>query len=68
MIQASDFQGRPKKSGGDFLLARLHNLTLEAGVVGQVVDHLNGSYSAVFSLLWEGDAQVEVMLNTITLK
>ncbi|XP_056286733.1 NXPE family member 3-like [Pseudoliparis swirei] len=62
MIQASDFQGRPKKSGGDFLLARLHNLTLEAGVVGQVVDHLNGSYSAVFSLLWEGDAQVEVTL------
>ncbi|XP_068573132.1 NXPE family member 3-like isoform X2 [Cebidichthys violaceus] len=57
-----DLEGRPKKSGGDFLLARLHNLKLEAGVVGQVVDHLNGSYSAVFSLLWEGDAQVEVTL------
>ncbi|KAK9525511.1 hypothetical protein VZT92_016207 [Zoarces viviparus] len=62
MIQTSDFQGRPKKSGGDFLLARLHNRKLEAGVAGQVVDHLNGSYSAVFSLLWEGDAQVEVTL------
>ncbi|XP_075932193.1 NXPE family member 3-like [Anarhichas minor] len=62
MILTSDFQGRPKKSGGDFLLARLHNRKLEAGVVGQVVDHLNGSYSAVFSLLWEGDAQVEVTL------
>ncbi|XP_034408694.1 NXPE family member 3-like [Cyclopterus lumpus] len=62
MIQTSDFKGRPKKSGGDFLLARLHNRMLEAGVAGQVVDHLNGSYSAVFSLLWEGDAQVEVML------
>uniref|UniRef100_A0A8C3G2G4 Neurexophilin and PC-esterase domain family member 3 n=1 Tax=Cyclopterus lumpus TaxID=8103 RepID=A0A8C3G2G4_CYCLU len=62
MIQTCDFQGRPKKSGGDFLLARLHNRTLEAGVAGQVVDHLNGSYSAVFSLLWEGDAQVEVTL------
>ncbi|KAM6896096.1 NXPE family member 3-like [Lycodopsis pacificus] len=62
MIQTADFQGRPKKSGGDFLLASLHNRKLEAGVAGQVVDHLNGSYSAVFSLLWEGDAQVEVIL------
>ncbi|KAK9525441.1 hypothetical protein VZT92_016150 [Zoarces viviparus] len=62
MIQTFDFQGRPKKSGGDFLLARLHNRKLEAGMAGQVVDHLNGSYSAVFSLLWEGDAQVEVTL------
>ncbi|KAL6094687.1 nxpe3 [Pungitius sinensis] len=62
MIQTFDFQGRPKKFGGDFLTARLHNQKLEAGVAGKVVDHLNGSYSAVFSLLWEGDAQVEVTL------
>ncbi|XP_031162400.1 NXPE family member 3-like [Sander lucioperca] len=61
-INMSDFQGRPKKSGGDFLLAQLHNWKLSAGVVGQVVDHLNGSYSAVFPLPWEGDAQVEVTL------
>ncbi|XP_042367600.1 NXPE family member 3-like [Plectropomus leopardus] len=62
MIKISDFQGRPKKFGGDFLLARLHNLKLGAGVAGQVVDHLNGSYSAVFSLLWEGEAYVQVMM------
>ncbi|XP_070785043.1 NXPE family member 3-like [Enoplosus armatus] len=62
LIQMYDFLGRPKKSGGDVLLARLHNLKLGAGVAGQVVDHLNGSYSAVFSLLWEGGAQVEVKL------
>ncbi|XP_010777075.1 NXPE family member 3-like, partial [Notothenia coriiceps] len=59
MIEMSDFNGRPKTSGGDFLLARLHNSKLQAGVVGKVVDHLNGSYSAVFSLVWEGDAVVE---------
>ncbi|KAF3848206.1 hypothetical protein F7725_021234 [Dissostichus mawsoni] len=64
-IIISDFKGQPKKSGGDFLFARLHNLTLGAGVAGKVVDHLNGSYSAVFPLLWEGAAQVEVMLKTI---
>ncbi|GLD48099.1 NXPE family member 3-like protein [Lates japonicus] len=62
MIKIYDFKGNPRKSGGDFLIARLHNRKLSAGVAGQVVDHLNGSYSAVFSLLWEGDAQVEVTL------
>ncbi|XP_070709997.1 NXPE family member 3-like [Pempheris klunzingeri] len=61
-INMYDFEGHPKKSGGDFLLARLHNLTLGAGVAGHVVDHLNGSYSAVFTLLWEGSAQVQVTL------
>lgn len=62
VINMHDFQGRPKNHGGDFLLARLHNRTLEASVAGQVVDHLNGTYSAVFSLLWEGHSQVEVTL------
>ncbi|XP_065807420.1 NXPE family member 4-like isoform X2 [Labrus bergylta] len=60
MIKMYDFQGNPKKSGGDAIVARLHNRALEAGVAGRVVDHLNGSYSAVFPLLWEGSAQVEI--------
>uniref|UniRef100_A0A3Q3FGX5 NXPE C-terminal domain-containing protein n=1 Tax=Labrus bergylta TaxID=56723 RepID=A0A3Q3FGX5_9LABR len=54
IIQMYNFQGNPKKSGGDAIVARVHNRALEAGVAGRVVDHLNGSYSAVFSLLWEG--------------
>ncbi|XP_032445756.1 NXPE family member 3-like [Xiphophorus hellerii] len=61
-ITIRDFHGRPKKSGGDVLLARLHNSAFHAGVAGHVVDHRNGSYSAFFSLLWEGRAQVEVVL------
>ncbi|XP_015258874.1 PREDICTED: NXPE family member 3-like [Cyprinodon variegatus] len=61
-IKMMDFHSRPKKSGGDVLLARLHNPTLSAGVTGQVLDHLNGSYTATFPLLWEGSAQVEVTL------
>lgn len=66
MIQMHDFQGHLKRSGGDVLLARLHNITLGAGVAGQVLDHLNGSYSAIFTLLWEGNAQVQVTLTTLT--
>ncbi|KAL4008218.1 hypothetical protein ACER0C_002070 [Sarotherodon galilaeus] len=62
LIKIHDFQGHPKNCGGDVLLARLHNPTLHAGVAGQIVDHLNGSYSVFFFLLWEGSAQVEVTL------
>uniref|UniRef100_A0A668AY72 Neurexophilin and PC-esterase domain family member 3 n=1 Tax=Myripristis murdjan TaxID=586833 RepID=A0A668AY72_9TELE len=62
LIQIRDFQGRPKHFGGDLVIARLHDRTLGAGVAGRVVDHLNGSYTAVFPLLWEGRAQVEVTL------
>lgn len=63
LIKINDFLGRPKKSGGDVLFGRLHDPTVHAGVVGKVFDHRNGSYTAVFSLLWEGSAQVEVRLN-----
>ena len=67
-IKMCDFKGRPKNTGGDVLLARLHNPSLVAGVAGKVVDHLNGTYTAVFSLLWEGSAQVQViMLHVIVL-
>ncbi|RVE56258.1 hypothetical protein OJAV_G00219310 [Oryzias javanicus] len=62
LIQIYNFRGKPKKSGGDVLLARLHSPSLLAGVAGKVVDHLNGSYSALFPLLWEGNVQVEVIL------
>lgn len=60
LIEMRDFRGFPRTSGGDVLLARMHDWALGAGVVGRVVDHLNGSYSALFSLFWEGSAQVEV--------
>ncbi|XP_030005288.1 NXPE family member 3-like [Sphaeramia orbicularis] len=62
IIQVKDFEGHPKTSGGDFIVARLHNPKLGAGVAGQVLDHVNGSYSAVFPLLWNGSAEVQVTL------
>uniref|UniRef100_A0A8C6SEJ5 Neurexophilin and PC-esterase domain family, member 3 n=1 Tax=Neogobius melanostomus TaxID=47308 RepID=A0A8C6SEJ5_9GOBI len=61
-IQLRDFNGNPKKGGGDFIFSRLHNRTLGAAVVGQVQDHLNGTFTAVFPLLWNGTANVEVTL------
>ncbi|XP_059896183.1 LOW QUALITY PROTEIN: NXPE family member 3-like [Gadus macrocephalus] len=62
LVQMHDFQGRPKRYGGDFLVARLHSPELGAGVAGRVVDHLNGSYSALFPLLWQGTAQVVITM------
>ncbi|XP_034530067.1 NXPE family member 3-like, partial [Notolabrus celidotus] len=62
LIKMFDFQGHAKKTGGDFLVAALHSKGLGAGVTGRVVDHLNGSYSALFPLLWEGSTRVEVIL------
>ncbi|XP_010878781.1 NXPE family member 3 isoform X2 [Esox lucius] len=62
LVHMHDFQGHPKRHGGDFLLARLHSPELGAGVAGQVFDHRNGLYSAMFPLLWEGSARVEVTL------
>uniref|UniRef100_A0A8C5HT32 Neurexophilin and PC-esterase domain family, member 3 n=1 Tax=Gouania willdenowi TaxID=441366 RepID=A0A8C5HT32_GOUWI len=57
-IIMKDYNCHPKTSGGDFLVASLKNQNLQAGVSGQVIDHLNGSYTAVFLLVWEGQADV----------
>uniref|UniRef100_A0A8C5HTT1 NXPE family member 3-like n=1 Tax=Gouania willdenowi TaxID=441366 RepID=A0A8C5HTT1_GOUWI len=57
-IIMKDYNCHPKTSGGDFLVAKLKNRDLQAGVSGQVIDHLNGSYTAVFILVWEGQADV----------
>lgn len=62
LVQMHDFHGRPKRYGGDFLLARLHSPELGAGVAGKVLDHRNGFYSALFPLLWVGSAQIEITL------
>nr|XP_057903688.1 NXPE family member 3-like [Doryrhamphus excisus] len=62
IIHMYDSKGRPKRYGGDFLLARLHSPKSGAGVTGTVLDHNNGLYSARFPLLWEGSAQVAVTM------
>ncbi|PWA14640.1 hypothetical protein CCH79_00014332 [Gambusia affinis] len=62
LIKISDFHGRPRETGGDLFYARLQNRAVFAGAAGKVLDHRNGSYTAVFSLLWDGNAEVEVSL------
>ncbi|XP_057707459.1 NXPE family member 3-like [Corythoichthys intestinalis] len=62
LVHLHDFKGRPKRYGGDFLLARLYSQEHGAAVVGQVLDHKDGLYTVRFPLLWEGSAQVEVIM------
>ncbi|XP_064181909.1 NXPE family member 3-like [Anguilla rostrata] len=62
VLVARDGNGRPKTHGGDFFQAKLHNSGLKASTFGPVVDHLNGTYTVQFSLLWPGPARVSVRL------
>ncbi|XP_030623467.1 NXPE family member 3-like [Chanos chanos] len=61
-IVAKDHNNTAKRYGGDFFLTKLYSSELKASVVGEVLDHRNGSYSARFLLPWEGEAQVAVRL------
>lgn len=62
MVRMYDFEGSPKKYGGDYLQARIHSPLLKAGAVGKVTDHQNGFYSIHFTLLWPGRVTVSVTL------
>ncbi|XP_044522735.1 NXPE family member 3 [Gracilinanus agilis] len=62
LVQVQDFQGKPKKYGGDYLQARIHSPKLQAGAVGRVVDYQNGFYKVFFTLLWPGKVTVSIVL------
>ncbi|XP_019566778.1 NXPE family member 3 isoform X2 [Rhinolophus sinicus] len=62
LVHVHDFQGKPKKYGGDYLQARIHSPKLQAGAVGRVVDYQNGFYKVFFTLLWPGKVKVSISL------
>ncbi|XP_019379248.1 PREDICTED: NXPE family member 3 isoform X1 [Gavialis gangeticus] len=62
LVRMKDFQGKPKKYGGDYLQARIHSPVLKAGATGRVVDYQNGFYKVFFILLWPGEVKVSVSL------
>ncbi|XP_078235736.1 NXPE family member 1-like [Pogona vitticeps] len=57
-----DHVGKRKEHGGDFLQARIYSLNLEAGASGLVQDHGNGTYLVDFTLFWEGNVSVSLLL------
>lgn len=62
LVHVHDFEGKPKKYGGDYLQARIHSPKLQAGAVGRVVDYQNGFYKVFFTLLWPGRVRVSISL------
>ncbi|XP_071495779.1 NXPE family member 3-like [Diadema antillarum] len=66
VIQARDGLNRTKTYGGDYFRAKIStkNKTFAASssTDGEVIDHGNGTYSALFTLKWAGVVNFEVTL------
>ncbi|XP_003228836.3 NXPE family member 4 isoform X1 [Anolis carolinensis] len=57
-----DHSGNRKNYGGDFLRARIYSSSLKAGASGNIKDFGNGTYLVNFTLFWEGDVRVSILL------
>ncbi|XP_041424972.1 NXPE family member 2 [Xenopus laevis] len=57
-----DFIGNKKHYGGDFIRARIFNTKLAAGATGRIEDFNNGIYHVHFTLFWEGQVEVSLLL------
>ncbi|XP_023576981.1 NXPE family member 2 [Octodon degus] len=61
-LEVRDHLGRRKEYGGDFLKARMSSAGLKAGASGRVTDFNNGTYLVSFTLFWEGQVSLSVLL------
>ncbi|KAF7236931.1 NXPE family member 4 [Varanus komodoensis] len=57
-----DHLGKRKEYGGDFLQARIYSPGLKAAASGHIQDYKNGTYLVNFTLFWEGDVKVSLLL------
>ncbi|XP_032023357.1 NXPE family member 4 [Hylobates moloch] len=62
LLEVRDYLGRRKQYGGDFLRARMSSPALMAGASGKVTDFNNGTYLVSFTLFWEGQVSLSVLL------
>jgi hypothetical protein len=62
LLEARDHLGHRKEYGGDFLRARMYSPALKAGASGKVTDFNNGTYLVSFTLFWEGQVSLSVLL------
>ncbi|XP_061403377.1 NXPE family member 4-like isoform X2 [Lethenteron reissneri] len=61
-VEMRDGAGRPKRHGGDFLAARVHNVALGAAASGVVTDNGDGSYAVELVAAWPGEGLLEVTM------
>jgi hypothetical protein len=62
LLEARDHLGHRKEYGRDFLRARMSSPALNAGASGKVTDFNNGTYLVSFTLFWEGQVSLSVLL------
>ncbi|KFO31112.1 Protein FAM55D [Fukomys damarensis] len=62
LLEVKDHLGHRKEYGGDFLRARMYSTDLKAGASGKVTDFNNGTYLVSFTLFWEGQVSLSVLL------
>uniref|UniRef100_A0A8C6A9L5 NXPE C-terminal domain-containing protein n=1 Tax=Marmota marmota marmota TaxID=9994 RepID=A0A8C6A9L5_MARMA len=62
LLEARDHMGHRKEYGGDFLRARMSSPALKAGASGKVMDFNNGTYLVSFTLFWEGQVSLSLLL------
>ncbi|XP_075702229.1 NXPE family member 1-like [Rhinoderma darwinii] len=61
-VEMYNFLGEKKTYGGDFLRARIFSPKLAAGASGKIEDFNNGTYNVYFTLFWEGQVQISILL------
>ncbi|CAJ0945052.1 unnamed protein product [Ranitomeya imitator] len=61
-VEMCNFMGEKKTYGGDFLRARIFSTKLGAGASGEIKDLKNGTYNVYFTLFWEGEVKISVLL------
>lgn len=62
LLLVRDHLGCRKEYGGDFLRARMSSPDLKAGAAGKVTDFNNGTYLVSFTLFWEGQVTLPLLL------
>uniref|UniRef100_F7CQC5 Neurexophilin and PC-esterase domain family member 1 n=2 Tax=Macaca mulatta TaxID=9544 RepID=F7CQC5_MACMU len=62
LLEMRDHLGHRKQYGGDFLRARMSSPALMAGASGKVTDFNNGTYLVSFTLFWEGQVSLSLLL------
>ncbi|XP_018428511.1 PREDICTED: NXPE family member 1-like [Nanorana parkeri] len=61
-VEMFNYLGKGKTYGGDFLQARIFSPKLQAGASGRIEDFNNGTYNIYFTLFWNGEVQISILL------
>ncbi|KAM4033626.1 NXPE family member 1-like isoform 2-T2 [Anomaloglossus baeobatrachus] len=61
-LEMCNYLGEIKTYGGDFLRPRIFSPNLGAGASGEIKDFNNGTYNIYFTLFWEGEVKISILL------